>query len=174
MHEVHTSTRRGTPFTSARTRCTLGFHRRFVRTCECETDRPHDGCLPQTSHTAATRRASHMNFRAGLTSIPAADGADQPSSAPAVTTIAGMATTLASMAGKGVGSLEGVGDKRREALHVLGVDTLADLVTFYPRRWIDRTSEARVRDLVPGQEALLRVTLRPAPKRPTRNRRSMV
>jgi ATP-dependent DNA helicase RecG len=85
-----------------------------------------------------------------------------------------MATSLASMANRGVGSLEGVGDKRREALHVLGVDTLADLVTFYPRRWIDRTSEARIRDLVPGQEALVLVTVRTVAKRPTRNRRSMV
>src|SRR3954464_5681473 len=85
-----------------------------------------------------------------------------------------MATSLASMANRGVGSLEGVGDKRREALHVLGVDSLADLVTFYPRRWIDRTSEARVRDLVPGEEALVLVTVRSVTKRQTRNRRSMV
>jgi ATP-dependent DNA helicase RecG len=85
-----------------------------------------------------------------------------------------MATSLASLAQRGVGSLEGVGDKRREALHVLGVDSLADLVTFYPRRWIDRTSEARVRDLVPGQEALVLVTVRSVTKRQTRNRRSMV
>src|SRR4051794_10572612 len=85
-----------------------------------------------------------------------------------------MATSLASMANRGVGSLEGVGDKRREALHALGVDTLADLVTFYPRRWIDRTSEARVRDLVPGQEALVLVTVRSVAKRQTRNRRTMV
>jgi len=85
-----------------------------------------------------------------------------------------MATSLASLAHRGVASLDGVGDKRREALHVLGVDTLADLVTFYPRRWIDRTSEARVRDLVPGQEALVLVTVRSVVKRQTRNRRSMV
>jgi ATP-dependent DNA helicase RecG len=94
--------------------------------------------------------------------------------APPITTIIVMATSLASLAHRAVGSLEGVGDKRREALHVLGVDTLADLVTFYPRRWIDRTSEARVRDLVPGQEALVLVTVRTVTKRQTRNRRSMV
>ena len=57
---------------------------------------------------------------------------------------------------------------------MLGVDNLADLVTFYPRRWIDRTSEARVSDLVPGQEALVLVTVRSVAKRQTRNRRSMV
>src|SRR6476620_7912616 len=85
-----------------------------------------------------------------------------------------MATSLASLAQRGVASLEGVGDKRREGLHVLGVDNLADLVTFYPRRWIDRTSEARVSDLVPGQEALVLVSVRSVAKRQTRNRRSMV
>jgi hypothetical protein len=32
----------------------FGFHRRWVRRCECETDMPKPGPLPQTSHTAAT------------------------------------------------------------------------------------------------------------------------
>jgi ATP-dependent DNA helicase RecG len=81
---------------------------------------------------------------------------------------------LGSLARSGVGALDGVGDKRRDALHVLGVDTVLDLVTFYPRRWVDRTSEARVRDLVPGQEALVLVTVRSVTKRQTRNRRTMV
>jgi hypothetical protein len=31
----------------------FGFQRRLVRRCECETDIPHDGPLPQTSHTDA-------------------------------------------------------------------------------------------------------------------------
>src|SRR4051794_3922409 len=174
MHEVQTFTRRGVPLTSARTRWMFGFQRRFVRTCECDTDRPHDGCLPQTSHTAATRRASHTNFRVGSTIIPAGEAVDQPCWCGRRRYHRPMASSLASLAGIGVGKLEGVGDKRQEALHVLGVETLADLVTFYPRRWIDRTSEARVRDLVPGQEALVLVTVRSVTRRQTRNRRSMV
>ena len=38
----------------ARTVWMFGFHRRWVRRCECETDMPKPGPLPQTSHTAAT------------------------------------------------------------------------------------------------------------------------
>ena len=88
--------------------------------------------------------------------------------------MAASSRSLASLARARVGSLEGVGDKREAALRVLGVETILDLVTFYPRRWIDRTNEARVRDLVPGQEALVLVSVRSVHKRQTRTRRSMV
>ena len=54
-HEVHTLIRRRVPgATSARTVWTFGFHRRCVRRCECETDMPKPGPLPQTSQTLAT------------------------------------------------------------------------------------------------------------------------
>ena len=36
----------------------IGFQRRFVRRCECDTDMPHDGPLPQTSHVDAMSRNS--------------------------------------------------------------------------------------------------------------------
>ena len=52
--DVHTLRRLGAPLTRARTRWMLGFHRRLVRTWECETLLPKMGPLPQTSHTAAT------------------------------------------------------------------------------------------------------------------------
>jgi ATP-dependent DNA helicase RecG len=72
------------------------------------------------------------------------------------------------------GILKGVGERKREALHTLGVETVLDVLTTYPRRWVDRTNEARVADLVPGQEALVLVAVRSAHKRVTRNRRTMV
>ena len=53
MHDVHTCSRFGAPFTTARTRCTFGFHRRLVRRCEWLTFMPNDGFLPQMSHTDA-------------------------------------------------------------------------------------------------------------------------
>jgi hypothetical protein len=53
MHDVHTCNRFGAPFTKARTRCTLGFHRRLVRRCEWLTFMPNPGFLPQMSHTDA-------------------------------------------------------------------------------------------------------------------------
>src|SRR5262245_46759442 len=53
MHEVHTYRRAGEPITRARMRLTFRVPRRFVRRCECDTDMPHDGRFPHTSHTAA-------------------------------------------------------------------------------------------------------------------------
>ena len=54
-HDVQTVIRRRVPgATSARTVCTFGFHRRWVRRWECETDMPKPGPLPQTSQTLAT------------------------------------------------------------------------------------------------------------------------
>ncbi len=73
-----------------------------------------------------------------------------------------------------VGRLKGVGDKKRAALAAVGVDTLLDLLTYYPRRWVDRSNEARIADLVPGEEALVLATVRSVTKRATRNRRTMV
>jgi uncharacterized protein len=46
-------TRLVVPCTTARTRWMFGFQRRLVRTCECDTDMPHDGPLPHTSHLDA-------------------------------------------------------------------------------------------------------------------------
>ncbi|HUS43133.1 MAG TPA: ATP-dependent DNA helicase RecG [Ilumatobacteraceae bacterium] len=73
-----------------------------------------------------------------------------------------------------VGRLKGVGEKKRTALATIGVDNLLDLVTFYPRRWVDRSNEARIADLEPGEEALVLATVRSVTKRVTRNRRTMV
>ena len=46
-----------------------------------------------------------------------------------------------------VGRLKRVGDKRRTALASVGVETVLDLLTTYPRRWIDRTNEASIHRL---------------------------
>ena len=70
--------------------------------------------------------------------------------------------------------LKGVGDKKQASLRDVGVTTVLDLLTTYPRRWVDRTNEARVSDLVPGQEALVLVTVRSVSKRTMRNRRTMI
>ncbi len=64
-----------------------------------------------------------------------------------------------------VDRLKGVGDKKRAALAAIGVDNLLDLVTFYPRRWVDRSNEARIVDLDPGEEALVLATVRSVTKR---------
>ncbi len=82
--------------------------------------------------------------------------------------------TLRELDGIPVTRLKGVGERKRESLETVRVRSVLDLVTTYPRRWVDRTNEARVSDLVPGTEALVLVTVRAVRKRPTRSRRSMV
>ncbi|MBA3287757.1 MAG: ATP-dependent DNA helicase RecG [Acidimicrobiia bacterium] len=82
--------------------------------------------------------------------------------------------TLRELAGIDVSRLRGVGDRKRDALHTLGVDNVLDLLTTYPRRWVDRSNEARVADLAPGTEALVLVEVRSAHKRIGRNRRTIV
>src|SRR3954465_5294257 len=82
--------------------------------------------------------------------------------------------TLGDLDAIGVDRIKGVGDKKRDSLHDVGVDTVLDLLTTYPRRWVDRTNEARVSDLLPGKEALVLVSVRSVTKRPMRNRRTMV
>ena len=74
----------------------------------------------------------------------------------------------------GVERLKGVGDKKLASLHEVGVHSVLDLLTTYPRRWVDRTNECRVSDLLPGVEALVLVAVRSVTKRVGRNRRSIV
>jgi ATP-dependent DNA helicase RecG len=48
--------------------------------------------------------------------------------------------------------LKGVGEKRAKAFEQLGVTTLLDLLHHYPRRYIDRSHEATIKDLAVGEE----------------------
>ena len=82
--------------------------------------------------------------------------------------------TLRELAAIGVERLKGVGDKKLAGLREMGIETVLDLVTCYPRRWVDRTQECRVSDMRPGVEALVLVTVRTVDKRIGRNRRPIV
>ncbi|HEU5084796.1 MAG TPA: ATP-dependent DNA helicase RecG [Acidimicrobiales bacterium] len=78
-----------------------------------------------------------------------------------------------------VSRLEGVGPKRAEALRSVGIETVFDLLTHYPRRYIDRTKEARIRDLHVGEVASViarvdRISSRPLGGGRGRGRRMMV
>jgi ATP-dependent DNA helicase RecG len=69
--------------------------------------------------------------------------------------------------------LRGATERKAAAMRDFGIATVLDLLTFYPRRWVDRTNEARVSDLEIGKEALVLVTVRSVTKRVT-GRRSIV
>ncbi len=59
-----------------------------------------------------------------------------------------------------VSVLKGVGERARQELGELGIETVLDLVTHYPRRYIDGTRLVPIADLVEGDKAsvLARVT----------------
>jgi ATP-dependent DNA helicase RecG len=80
--------------------------------------------------------------------------------------------TLGELAAMPVTRLRGVGERKAEGLASVGVESLLDMLTYYPRRYIDRTNEARVRDLVVGEEALVLVTVQRVSSRRTRGRPS--
>jgi ATP-dependent DNA helicase RecG len=82
--------------------------------------------------------------------------------------------TLAELSAMDVTGLHGVGDKRAKALAQVEVTSMLDLITHYPRRYLDRTREARLADLEPGQEATVIVTVERVNLRRTRNRKTMV
>lgn len=86
----------------------------------------------------------------------------------------GAPLTYRDLDGLGVDRLRGVGERKLASLEAFGIHTVLDLLTTYPRRWVDRTNEARISDLTLDREALVLVTVRSVRARTTRNRRKMV
>ena len=73
-----------------------------------------------------------------------------------------------------VSQLRHVGEKRLEALRSLGVETVFDLLTTYPRRYIDRTKRVDLSDLMVGEEAAVFGEVEKVRGRRTRQGRAMV
>jgi ATP-dependent DNA helicase RecG len=85
-----------------------------------------------------------------------------------------MARHLARLADLPVTELKGVGTAKAGALSKLGVTTVLDLLTYYPRRYLDRTKQARLGDLEVGEEATVLVSVVRTSSRRTRNGKSLV
>jgi ATP-dependent DNA helicase RecG len=73
-----------------------------------------------------------------------------------------------------VSRIEGIGPKRLKGLEEMGITSILDLLTHYPRRYVDRTGQVPIRELELGSEALVLATVRRVEARQTRQRRSMV
>ena len=82
--------------------------------------------------------------------------------------------TLRELAQKDVSELKGVGDKRKDALEGFGIENLLDLLTTYPRRWVDRRHQRPLEDLEPGINTMVVVRVMSAKGTRTRNGKSMV
>ncbi len=70
--------------------------------------------------------------------------------------------------------LERVSERRAEHLAAFGVESVLDLLTTYPRRYIDRTRQADVSDLVVGDEAAVLATVQSARQRRSKQGRAVV
>ncbi len=82
--------------------------------------------------------------------------------------------TLAAFAAMDVGVLKGIGPKRQKGLADLEITSLYDVLTTYPRRYIDRTNQASIADLSLGEDGMVMVEVENVTSRQTRNRKSMV
>jgi ATP-dependent DNA helicase RecG len=85
-----------------------------------------------------------------------------------------MARHLSQLARIPAAELRGVGDAKAKNLAKIDLHTVLDVLTHYPRRYLDRTREVRLADLVPGEEAMVLARVRSSRIQPTRNRRRMV
>jgi len=86
----------------------------------------------------------------------------------------GPPTTLAELVRRPVKELEGLRPRQVEALAELGIETLYDLLTYFPRRYVDRSREALVADAPPGTEVLLIGRIERPRRVPTRSRKVIV
>jgi len=68
--------------------------------------------------------------------------------------------SLQALDAKPVTELEAVSAKVADLLAKADVRTVLDLLMLYPRRWIDRSREARIADLSPGEEGLVMGSVR--------------
>jgi len=73
-----------------------------------------------------------------------------------------------------VDQLRHVGEKRVEALKSLGIESVFDLLTLYPRRYIDRTKQVDLSDLSVGDEAAVFGEVDTVSSRRTRQGKVMV
>src|SRR4051812_35199770 len=119
-------------------------------------------------------RSSPATRNRGPRGRPAALPVSVRSGIARVTVVASEPITLRELATIEVSRLRGVGERKRAALAAFGVESVLDLLTTYPRRWVDRTRGAQLTDLVPGTEALVLVEVRSVRKRVGRNRRAIV
>lgn len=85
-----------------------------------------------------------------------------------------MSRRLGRLAEIPVTELAGVGPKKAEGLASLGITSVLDLLMHYPRRYVDRTNEARIGDAPVGEEAMVLGVVRKVQSRRTRNRRTIV
>ena len=70
----------------------------------------------------------------------------------------------------GINKVRGVGIQKAAALRRLGIETVSDLLTYYPRAYEDQSRITRIADLRPGTRATIVGVIHTVVERPTRRR----
>jgi ATP-dependent DNA helicase RecG len=70
--------------------------------------------------------------------------------------------------------LNGVGPRKVDALSAIGIETVLDLLTHYPRRYVDRTRQSDIAHLKLGDEAAVLATVKRVKSRRTRQGKMIV
>ena len=81
---------------------------------------------------------------------------------------------LAQLANLPASELKGVGATKAASLGKMGIRSVLDVLMHYPRRYIDRTKEAKIADLEVGEEAAILVKVKRSTQRRTGKGKSMV
>lgn len=82
--------------------------------------------------------------------------------------------TLPDLSNIPLSRLKGIGPKKESSLNSLDIFSVLDILTHFPRRYIDRTNEAKISALQVGEEGMILVEILNVYKQKTRNRRSLV
>jgi ATP-dependent DNA helicase RecG len=81
--------------------------------------------------------------------------------------------SLDDLAAKPVTELVGIGEAKARGLAQMGIENLSDLLSTYPRRYLDRRDQRTIAQLKPGDKAMVLAEVRRVSTRRTRNRRQM-
>ena len=82
--------------------------------------------------------------------------------------------TLPDLSNIPLSRLKGIGPKKESSLNSLDIFSVLDILTHFPRRYIDRTNEAKISSLQVGEEGMILVEILNVYKQKTRNKRSLV
>ena len=82
--------------------------------------------------------------------------------------------TMADFQGMSVEALSGVGHAKAKALASVELESVLDLLTYYPRRYIDRTNQAAIADLEDGVESMVMARVDSVFSKKLRGSRSLV
>ena len=82
--------------------------------------------------------------------------------------------SLKELENRALTDLHGVGEQTSASLKKVGINTILDLISYYPRRYIDRSKEATVDSLQSGEEGMVLVTIQKVKSRKMRSRKTLV